>query len=142
MTTVLSHTVVRRLLPILTPAWVVFLFWVSTYTRGELPPAGSSAGFPSLTVAEALHLGGYGLLASLLMLSTWAVFPRMAVLPVPLISSFVAASAYGAALELYQTTLSTRAGTWGDVALNATGAALALAVLTKLRPLQGSATGL
>ena len=138
MTTVLSHTVVRWTLPILTLAWVVFLFWVSTYTRGALPPAGSTSGFPSLTMGPPLHLGAYGVLASLLMLSTWAVWPRTTALSVSFAAPFVAATAYGAALELYQTVLLTRAGSWGDVALNATGAALGLALLTKLRLPRGS----
>ncbi len=142
MNTALSQTVVRWSLPILTLVWAGFLFWVSTYTRGELPPAGSSSGFPSLTIGPPLHLGAYGVLASLLVLSTWAAWPRMAVLPVPPVASFVGATAYGAALELYQTVLSTRAGTWGDVALNATGAALALAVLAALRLGLGSASRL
>ena len=48
-------------------------------------------------------------------------------------AAFVTATTYGAALELYQTTLPTRTGTWGDVALNAAGAAAALAALTVLR---------
>ena len=57
----------------------------------------------------------------------------------PLAASFVAAALYGAALELYQTTLPTRSGTWGDVALNAMGAAAALAALAALRRRRGSA---
>jgi len=88
-------------------------------------------------VAPAAHLGGYGALAGLALLSSSRTWPR---LPMPLAASFVAAALYGAALELYQTTLPTRTGAWGDVALNATGAAAALVVLTVLRRLRGSAT--
>ena len=68
-----------------------------------------------------------------------AAWPRIAALWAPLPAAFVAATAYGAALELYQTTLSARYGTWGDVALNATGAAAALAALTALRRWRGAA---
>ena len=105
------------------------------------PPPGLSAGsdFPYLPLGPALHLGAYGVLASLLALSTWATRPRIALLPVSLAASFVAATAYGAALELYQTTLSTRAGSWGDATLNAAGAALALVVLAWLHRWRGSA---
>ena len=140
MNTVLSQSVLRWSLPIITIAWAAFLLRVSTYDRGELilAPPGASAGFPNLLLSPALHLGAYGVLASLLVLSVWAVWPRLAVLPVPLTASFVATTAYGAALELYQTTLSTRAGTWDNAAFNGIGAAVALAVLTALRRWQGS----
>ena len=135
----MKPTVVRWSLPILTLAWAAFLFWVSTYTRGPLPPAGASPGFPNLLITPALHIGAYGLLASLLVLSIWAAWPRVARLLASLSASFVAATMYGAALELYQTTLSTRAGTWDDAAYNALGAGAALAVLTALRSRRASA---
>ena len=137
MTTVLSHTVVRWSLPILTLAWVAFLFWVSTYDRG-VEVVGVSTGFPNPGPWALVHAGAFGLLAALIALSIWAAWPRLAVLLVPLAASFVATAAYGAGLELYQTTLSTRAGAWGDVVFDATGAAAALAVLAALRRWQGS----
>ena len=139
MATSQSQTVLRWLLPILTLAWVGFLFWVSTYARGPLPPPSASAGFPNLLITPALHLGAYGLLASLLVLSIWTAWPRMARLPASLTAAFVAASVYGAALELYQTSLSSRAGSWGDAAANAAGAAIALAVLVAVRRRRASA---
>ncbi len=141
MTTAQTQTVLRWSLPALTLAWAGFLFWVSTSTRGSVPPPpGLSGGsdFPYLPIGPALHLGAYGVLASLLALSTWAARPRIALLPVSLAASFVAATAYGAALELYQTTLATRAGSWGDATLNAAGAALGLVVLAGLHRWRGS----
>ena len=138
MTTVLSHTVVRWSLPILTLAWAGFLFRVSTFDRGVLPSVGS-AGFPNLLITPALHIGVYGLLAALLVLSIWAAWPRMTRLLVPLTASFVAATAYGAVLELYQSKLSTRSGAWDEAAYNAIGAAVALAVLAGLHRWRGPA---
>ena len=93
-------TVLRWSPPILTIAWAAFVFRESTYDRGELPlvPPGASPGFPELLLAPALHLGAYGLLASLLALSIWAVWPITSRLPLSLSISFVAAVAYGAAL--------------------------------------------
>ncbi len=127
----------RWALPLLTLAWAVFLFWVMTSTRGAEAAVGASPGALARLVAPAAHLGGYGALAGLALLSSSRTWPR---LPMPLAASFVTAALYGAALELYQTTLPTRTGAWGDVALNATGAAAALVVLTVLRRLRGSAT--
>ena len=142
MTTAQTQTVLRWSLPALTLAWAGFLFWVSTYTRGSVPPPpGTFSGgdFPYLPIGPALHLGAYGLLASLLLLSIWAARPRIAVQPMPIAASFVAAAAYGGALEIYQTALATRVGTLGDAVLNAVGAALALVVLTALRRWRDSA---
>ena len=62
-------------------------------------------------------------------------------LPLPLAASFVTATLYGGGLELYQTTLPMRAGTWGDAGINAMGAAAALAALTALRHWQDPAAG-
>ena len=126
----------RWALPVLTLAWAVFLFWVLTSTRGAEAAIGASPDTFDRLIAPAAHLGGYGVLAGLGLLSGWRTWPG---LPLPIATSFVTATLYGAALELYQTTLSTRAGTWGDVALNATGAAAALAALTALRRWRGSA---
>ena len=134
MNTALSQTVFRWSLPILTLAWAGFLFWVSTYDRGA-----PSSGSPNWVITPALHIGVYGLLAALLVLSIWAAWPRMTRLLVPPTTSFVAATAYGAVLELYQSKLSSRAGTWEDAAYNAMGAAAALVVLTALRRRQDSA---
>ena len=120
----------RWMLPLLTLAWGAFLFWVMTSTRGAEGVVGASPDALDRLVAPAAHLGGYGVLAGLALLSIWRSWPR---LPMPLAASFVTAAVYGAALELYQTTLANRTGTWGDVALNATGAAAALAVLAALR---------
>ena len=139
MATARLQSAVRWSLPILTVGWAAFLFRISTYDLGAAATPGASAGFPDLLIAPALHIGVYGLLASLLVLSVWAAWPRMGVLRVSLAASFVAATAYGAALELYQTTLATRAGTWADAAYNAIGAALALAVLAGLRRWRGAA---
>ena len=119
----------RWALPLLTLAWAAFLFWLMTSTRGGEAAVGASPSALARLVAPAAHLGGYGALAGLALLSSWT-WPR---LPRPLAASFLTAALYGAALELYQTTLPTRTGTWGDVALNAAGAAAALAVLTALR---------
>ena len=141
MTTAQTQTVLRWSLPVLTLAWAGFLFWVSTYTRGSVPPPpGVSSGgdFPYLPIGPALHLGAYGVMASLLVLSTWAAWPRIAFLPLSLTASFVAATAYGAGLELYQTALATRVGSWGDATLNAAGAALGLVVLAGLHRWRGS----
>ena len=129
----------RWALPVLTLAWALFLFWVSTSTRGAEAVIDASPDVFDRLIAPAAHLGGYGVLASLLVLSIGAAWPRIAALWAPLPAAFVAATAYGAALELYQTTLSARYGTWGDVALNATGAAAALAALTALRRWRGAA---
>ena len=120
----------RWALPLLTLAWAAFLFWLMTSTRGGEAAVGASPSALARLVAPAAHLGGYGALAALALLSSWRTWPR---LPMPLAASFVTAALYGAALELYQSTLPTRTGTWGDVALNAAGAAAALAVLTALR---------
>ena len=130
MTASKVEPVLRWALPLLTLGWAVFLFWVSTSTRGAEAALGASPDPFDRLVPPAAHLGGYGVLAALALLSSWRTWPR---LPMPLAASFVTAALYGAALELYQTTLSTRAGTWGDVALNATGATAALAALTALR---------
>lgn len=134
--TTAQQAVLRWSLPILTLAWAAFLFWVSTSTRGAEAAVRASPDPFDWLISPAAHLGGYGVLAGLSLLSSWRTWPR---LPLPLAWSFVAATLYGAALEVYQTTLSTRAGTWEDVALNATGAAAALAVLTALRRWRGSA---
>ena len=123
-------------LPVLTLAWGAFLFWVMTSTRGAEGVVGASPDALDRLIAPAAHLGGYGVLAGLGLLSIWRSWPR---LPMPLVASFVAAALYGAALELYQTALPTRSGTWGDVALNAMGAAAALAALAALRRRRGSA---
>ena len=143
MSTALSPTVVRWSLPILTLAWAGFLFWVSTYDRGVPLPPGPVCIYPrDLLTQMPLHMGVFGVLASLLVLSIWAVWRRIDVLLVPLTVSFVAAAAYGAALELYQTTLPTRLGTWEHAAWDAMGAGAAvaaLAVLTGLRRWRGSA---
>ena len=126
----------RWALPVLTLAWAVFLFWILTSTRGaEAAFAASPDAFHRL-IPPAAHLGGYGVLAGLGLLSGWRTWPR---LPMPLATSFVTATLYGAAIELYQSTLPARAGTWGDVALDATGAAAALAALSALRRWRGSA---
>ena len=125
----------RWALPVLTLGWAAFLFWVSTSTQAAEAAVGVSPDPFDLLVSPAAHLGGYGVLAGLALLSSWRTWPR---LPMPLAASFVTAALYGAALELYQTTLSTRAGTWDDVALNAAGAAAALAALTALRRWRGS----
>ena len=127
----------RWALPLLTLAWAGFLFWVMTSTRGGEAVVGGSPSALARLLAPAAHLGGYGALAGLALLSSWRTWPR---LPVPLAASFVTAALYGAAIELYQTTLPARTGAWGDVALNATGAAAALAALTVLRRWRGSAT--
>ena len=126
----------RWALPVLTLAWAVFLFWVLTSTRGGEAAVSASPDFFDRLVAPAAHLGGFGVLAGLALLSSSRTWPR---LPMPLAASFVTATLYGAALELYQTTLPARAGTWGDVALNASGAAAALGALTVLRRWRGSA---
>ena len=127
----------RWALPLLTLAWAAFLFWVMTSTRGGEAVVGGAPSALARFLAPAAHLGGYGVLAGLALLSSWRTWPR---LPVPLAASFATASLYGAALELYQTTLATRTGTWGDVALNAAGAAAALGALTALRRWQGATT--
>ena len=127
----------RWALPFLTLVWAGFLFWVMTSTRGGEAVVGGSPSALARLVAPAAHLGGYGALAGLALLSSWRTWPR---LPMPLAASFVTAALYGAAIELYQTTLPARTGAWGDVALNATGAAAALAALTVLRRWRGSAT--
>ena len=129
----------RFALPLLTLAWAAFLFWISTSTRGGEAVIGASPDPFDRLVGPVAHLGGYGVLASLLVLWIWVAWPRIAALRAPLAAAFVAATTYGAALELYQTTLAARAGTWGDVAVNATGAAAALAVLTVARQWRGSA---
>lgn len=126
----------RWALPLLTLAWAAFLFWVMTSTRGADAAVRASPDLFDRLVAPAAHLGGYGVLAGLALLSSRRTWPR---LPVPLAASFMSAALYGAALELYQTTLANRTGTWGDVALNAAGAAAALAALTALRRWRGSA---
>ena len=122
----------RWAFPLLTLAWAVFLFWVSTSTRGAEAAIGASPDAFDQLVPSAAHLGGYGVLAGLLLLSVWAWAARSRPW-VPLVVSFVVPALYGGALELYQATLVNRAGTWGDAALNATGAAAALAALTVLR---------
>ena len=125
----------RWALPLFTLAWAAFLFWVMTSTRGGEAVVGGSPSALARLLAPAAHLGGYGVLAGLVLLSSRRTWPR---LPMPLAASFMTVALYGAALELYQTTLATRAGTWGDVALNAAGAAAALAALTALRRWRGA----
>ncbi len=126
----------RWALPLLTLAWTAFLFWVFTSTSGARAAVSVTPDLLDRLLPPAAHLGGYGVLAGLALLSSSRTWPR---LPMPLAASFVTATLYGAALELYQTTLPARAGTWGDVALNASGAAAALAALTVLRRWRGSA---
>ena len=135
MTVSRVETALRWALPILTLAWAVFLFWVLTSTRGADAAVRVSPDAFDRLVAPAAHLGGYGVLAGLALLSSRRTWPR---LPMPLAASFVTTTLYGAALELYQTTLPARDGTWGDVALDATGAAAALAALAALRSWRGS----
>ena len=120
----------RWALPLLTLAWTAFLFWVFTSTSGARAAVGVTPDLLDQLLPPAAHLAGYGVLAGLALLSSWRTWPR---LPMPLAASFVTAALYGAALELYQTTLPSRVGSWGDVALNAAGAAAALAALTALR---------
>ena len=119
-----------------TLAWATVLFWLLTSTSGAEAAVRVSPDAFDRLLAPTAHLGGFGLLAGLALLSSWTSWPR---LRIPLAATFVTATLYGAALEVYQTTLLTRAGTWGDVALNAAGAAAALAVLTALRRWKGSA---
>ena len=120
----------RWALPLLTLAWTAFLFWVFTSTSGARAAVGVTPDLLDRLLPPAAHLGGYGVLAGLALLSSRRTWPR---LPLPLAASFVTVALYGAALELYQTTLPSRVGSWGDVALNAAGAAAALAALTALR---------
>ena len=127
----------RWALPLLTLAWATLVFWVMTSTTAPETVGGVSPDPLDRLLEPAAHLGGYGVLAGLALLSSWRTWPR---LPMPLPASFVTVALYGAALELYQTTLPTRSGTWGDVALNAVGAAAALAALTALRWWRGAAT--
>ena len=126
----------RWALPVLTLAWAVFLFWISTSTRGADVAFGALPDAFDRLIPPAAHLGGYAVLAGLGLLSSWRTWPG---LPMPVAASFATATLYGAALELHQTTLATRSVTWEDVALNATGAAAALATLTALRRWRGSA---
>ena len=137
MTTRWVGAALRWALPVLTLAWAVFLFWVSTSTRGAETAIGASPDSFDWLVPPAAHLGGYGVLAGLLVLSLWA-WAAHSRLWAPLAVSFVVSALYGGALELYQSTLANRSGTWGDAALNATGAAAALAALTALRWWRGS----
>ena len=140
MTTSRAGLALRWALPLSTLAWVAFLFWVSTSTRGaEAAVAASPDLYDRLfdrLLPIASHLGGYGVLAGLVLLAGRRAWAR---LPMPVAAAFVTATLYGAAIEVYQTTIPAREGTWGDVALNATGAAAALAALTALRRWRGSA---
>ena len=129
----------RWTLPVVTLGWAAFLFWVSTSTRGaEAVVAASPDVYDSLfdrLLPVASHLGGYAVLAGLVLLAGRRAWAR---LPMPVAASLVTTTLYGAAIELYQTTIPMREGTWGDVALNATGAAAALAALTALGRWRGS----
>ena len=125
-------------LPAATLAWAGFLFWVSTSTRGAEAATGVSPDRFDLLIPPVAHLGGYAVLAGLLVLSIWMASAGRQPLWVQLAVSFVVPTLYGGALELYQTTLAHRSGTWGDAALNATGAAVALAALAALRRWHGS----
>ena len=120
----------RWALPFMTLAWAGFLFWVMTSTRGGEAIVEGSPGALAPLLAPAAHLGGFGVLAGLALLSSLRTWPR---LPVSLAASFAGVAFYGAAIGLYQTTLPARTGAWADVALNATGAAAALAALSVLR---------
>lgn len=129
MTASQLRTTARWSLPVLTAGWALFLFWVSTSTRaGEA--ASRAAGWFDWLVPPAAHLGGYAVLAVLMGITLWGV-PRLATrLWAVLAAAFVVATVYGAAIELYQTTVPRRVGSWGDVGLNAAGASAALVALT------------
>ena len=123
----------RWALPFLTLVWVLFLFWVFTSTRGAEGTFGVSPDPFHRLIPTAAHLGGYGVLAGLIGLNLWGVTRLATRFWAVLATAFLVATVYGAALELYQTTLPSRYGSWGDVGLNAAGASAALVALTALR---------
>ncbi len=122
----------------LSVAWAVLVFFAST---DPAPTEGigllSGLGETAKSILSSLtHVAMYAGLASLLYLSLRrGGRPDALTSALPLAIVFTVATAYGGALELYQGTIPVRDSSWADAALNAVGAAAALAAMEGLRKL-------
>jgi len=109
-----------RLIPL--ALYMGVIFYVSSRPA---PSAASLEVGPGLVLGDLGHIGAYAILA---LLSAWA-FPGWRRTGLRLFALFVFAAAYGLSDEFHQSFVPGREASWYDVALDASGAAVALLLI-------------
>lgn len=110
-------------------AWASLMLYV--FTRPFVPESGAGqAGFVrEVMVPFSAHLGFFGVMAALLVAWAFAAGAYQRSRPATIAAIFAATVAYGIAIELAQRSVPGRFPSAGDAAIDAAGAALALAAI-------------
>ena len=113
-------------------AWATLTFFLLTSVNPPTPPAPPGSGIwslPSWVIPTAGHFALFGVLASILTAIAFEARPPTRYLIASTIVVVVLNAAYGAALELYQSTVPNRDPSWMDGAVNTVGAACGAAAM-------------
>ena len=125
--------VVRAVLGTAALGWAALTFYL--LTSPDPPGAGVVVGaswLPQWVIPTVGHLGLFGVLAALLTALAFAARLRVRYLIASTVAVVVLNAAYGAALELYQSTLPSRYASWTDGAVNFLGAVGGVAAVVLL----------
>ena len=132
--------VVTVVLALAAVAWAALTFFLLTSANPPTPSGSGTSWLPSWVIPTVGHFALFGVLASILTaLAIEAKLPTRY-----LIASTVAVvvlnAAYGAALELYQSTVPNREPSWMDGAVNTLGAACGAAAVAMVARRLGRVT--